>query len=163
MADSLSDDAWFAGFVDGEASFLIARQTKGRACNPDRFFPAFQVTLRADDLAILQELQGEFGGGVHPSRRADPGPHPCYIWGVRSKADMTRLVAYFERFPLRAKKRNDYFIWRRAVEAYCRDGGAASELPILREALIAGRAYRDPDGAAPDLPVTQSPQLRLVG
>lgn len=152
MADDnpLTESAWFAGFAAGESSFLITQRTRGNLA------PCFVIGLRADDLAILEELQAAFGGAIHmtPARgRNRPGAY----WTIASKRDMTGLVAYFDRFPLRAKKARDFAIWRRAVRIYCASGQRSRELWPLRDALVEGRKWE-----AIEPTEIESPQLRLV-
>jgi hypothetical protein len=65
----LCQDAWFAGFAAGEASFSHCSQ---------------------------------------PPRRGAPQ----LIWTVAARGVLERLVAYFERFPLRAKKQQQFEAWR---------------------------------------------------
>ena len=50
------------------------------------------------------------------------------MWYVTSKRDLARLVAYFDQFPLRAKKARDYVLWREAVAIYLK-GTASSPGP----------------------------------
>lgn len=153
---TFADDAWLAGFADGEGCFVINKQSEGG------FNPVFSLLLRADDAAILRELQGEFGGRLHIHDHPDssrPGSRPGCVWRVTAKRDLAGLVHYFDRFPLRAKKARDYGLWREAVSAYCRQGRRAPELPSLNDAIRAGRAY---GGPIPDVAPPDDPRLRLV-
>jgi hypothetical protein len=135
---SLRDDAWLAGFAAGEATFLLAPRNRGRLA------PVLAITLRADDLEILERLKAEFGGAmcVKTPRGRD---NPAATWTVARKRDLAGLVEYFDRFPLRAKKARDYAVWRRAVIVYCAHGSTSPELWPLREALMAGRKYARAD------------------
>lgn len=145
------DDAWLAGFADGEGYFQVAPH--GAA-----FGVRFFVKLRADDIGVLNALRDEFGGAINwvwPE-----GGSPQAQWAVAGKRDLAKLVAYFDRFPLRAKKSRDYILWREAALAYIQRGGYAAELPLIREALMELRRYEGEVAAPPQL---ESPQLRLVG
>jgi LAGLIDADG endonuclease len=131
---ALAHDAWFSGFADGEGSFgIYARGKSGWA-------PVFDVRLRADELPILVELRVAFGGRLN-FVQARAGAAPQVHWRVASKGDMQRLAAYFDAYPLRAKKARDYVIWRRAVEIYAWFDCNAPELPVLGAALSQGRAF----------------------
>ena len=118
----------------------------------DGLAPVFAIGLRADDAAVLDDLCREWGGGVYFVAGRDEAQKPKALWRVTGKADLLQLVAYFDRFPLRAKKRHDFAIWRRAVGVYVEQGYLAPELQVLREALASGRVYNE-----------AKPQLRLAG
>jgi hypothetical protein len=133
--------SWLAGFAAGEGTFYVSPQGN----------PYFQICLRADDRAVLDALCAEFGGNVR--LRAARASKPSATWSVQTRADLPRLVEYFDAHPLRAKKGRDYAVWREAVVAYCEGGGRAA-LPY-REPLSAVRQY---DG--PVLPFVQRPTGR---
>jgi hypothetical protein len=152
---SFRDDAWFAGFTDGEGHFGIASATGKR--QRDYWAPRFVIELRADDFAIIEALRAEFGGRVQPIGKRTPGREPSLQWHVLGKRQLADLVSYFDRFPLRAKKARDYAIWREAVVIYLREGSRAPMLPILAKVLQDARTY---EGEVVELP--QSPQLRLI-
>ncbi len=146
-------DGWFSGFADGEACFVISRRGDRRT----GFSVRFQLTLRSDDLAILEARSGVFGGTVRVRSHATGNPQAH--WVVSAKRDLGALMHYFDQFPLRAKKANDYAIWRRAVRVVLAKGAGFPELGDLADALRAGRAF---DATPPlDAPVGV-PQLRLI-
>lgn len=150
-------DAWFAGFADGEACFVIARRTE----RSGGFSVRFQLTLRVDDIAVLERLNETFGGTLRV--RPHPQGRPQAHWIVCAKRDLAKLVDYFEDFPLRAKKAKDCLIWCRAVRIVLSRGSGSHELGPLADALKDGRTYREGDEPDPlPLPVPESPQLRLV-
>lgn len=140
-----ADDAWLAGFADGEASFLIVYSA--RPGNPTGrrpgLAPRFTIGLRADDTPVLRQLANAFGGRLNFDM--DGGGARCR-WVVQSKHDLLTLVSYFERFPLRAKKAADYAVWREAVAIYVERGGVVAfrELEALLVALRCARAYASP-------------------
>jgi hypothetical protein len=142
-------DAWLAGFADGEGCFMLVQkrqdvQQGGKIVRYDVIGvqPWFQLGLRADDHAVLLTLSEVFGGCVNYARRADGDARRArQIWTVSGKADLQRLVDYFERFPLRTKKARDFEVWRQAVDIYCAEGARDSRLPPLRQALMEGRAF----------------------
>ncbi len=108
---------WFAGFTDGEGSFIIAGNPSTRSTS---YNCSFSLTTRIDDLPILEEIRGylQMGRLYSYSRKAPPGknqPHDQVQFRIARKEDALRLVAFFDHHPLRAKKRNDYRIWRKAV------------------------------------------------
>lgn len=154
---------WFAGFFAGEGCFAIhaRRQADGRL---DRQM-AIKVSLRDDDLSILQEIQRELGVGrihrrVRSEREAKNG-NPIATLTVQRIADLAEVIApLFDRYPLRAKKAREYPVWRAALmDQYARTmGGVSRRRPGGSEyderfmAAVAEvrriRSYRSPEAAA---------------
>jgi hypothetical protein len=136
--DSRPDtDAWFAGFTDGEGHFGLYLHGRNNG-----WVPRFVIKLRADDESILRQLQETFGGTVIKVKRSDTS-RDCALWRVLDKEGLERLVAYFDRFPLRAKKARDYKIWREAVSLYVEIGTRAPALPRLAEELRRVRDFKE--------------------
>jgi hypothetical protein len=157
------DDAfghWFAGFTDGEGSFIIMRQRT--AAGAEKFNCFFALALRCDDGAVLQEIRDELGFG-RINRFNKPGAQQQDVLRVAAKADCLRLVGVFDRYPLRAKKARDYAIWREAVVEWQRIRRVASghvadwsRMATLKARLEAGRRFNaDEVGVPESAPVTQ--------
>lgn len=159
---------WLAGFIDGEGCFLIHNGKAGRS-------HSFRLGVhqRADDLAILEEIQERTGIGriYGPTYRSKGADNPCYEWRVSTDADLLAMLDLLDRFPLRAKKKRDYAIWRDAVllprvsrtvpghgsrTYYARDWQRVEE---FRAALTDGRKY-DASAVPPAEP--EVPHLFLV-
>jgi hypothetical protein len=128
---------WFAGFVDGEGCFEIAR-------NGDKGFRVrFKIGLRDDDAEILRVSQAAVGGHLevrsHHKRRAEGHQHEDELRLVLSGRKACKpLVELFRAYPLRSKKARDFEIWADAVESDV----ALKDLGPWRERLDAARAYR---------------------
>jgi hypothetical protein len=129
---------WLAGFADGEGSFLISRQG-------DSFSPRFVIRLRDDDTLILEDICARLGVGTvarsYPPTKAALGHAPQVVWQVSNRASCLVLVDLFDRYPLRAKKAQDFTIWREAVLAVGSDIKDVEHLIALKRALERGRAY----------------------
>lgn len=100
---------WLAGFIAGEGSFGIYPRTKRRG-----YYLQFVISLRADDRPILDNICRTTGLGVL-SYRQPPQGNALTTWRVHRRQDMLRLITILDHFPLRAKKADDYAIWRRAA------------------------------------------------
>lgn len=108
---------WFVGFTDGEGCFTINKRNHENSCINYRC--RFQITLRDDDRAILEEIRDILGIGrisdCLASTHGNVHHRPTTEFYVNAIADCAKLVEIFERYPLRAKKQRDYSIWRCAV------------------------------------------------
>lgn len=110
-------ESWFAGFTDGEGCFGIGKRNKTNPCA--NYQCRFEIGLRDDDRAILKEIRDTLGFGkiydrpVYPSDK--PNVHPGVVFRIDPINDCAELVKVFERNPLRAKKKQDFEIWKSAV------------------------------------------------
>lgn len=133
---------WLAGFIDGEACFIVHRIGRCYACR-------FCVRLRADDFALMEEVHERLRLGtvsrvaVVPSAR--PGTRPMVEWRITNRADCLGLVAVLDRYQLRSKKARDYALWREAVLEWERQRGERSRdwsrMAALYDQIRAGRRY----------------------
>jgi len=166
-------DAWLAGFADGEGCFTIDITSRAaKVC--------LDINLRMDDVDTLKALQQEFGGylryrGVSPSRKAQlPGAKPSYCWTVTSRKDILNIIEYFDKYPLRTKKKYEYAVWREAALLYYRfskgqEGGnignpqwLVDAMAEYKEELQRLKKYNEqPQDLSIEPP--EDPQLSLLG
>ena len=154
---------WLAGFIDGEGSFTM--QSFHGGVDPR---PRFSIEVRADDTPIIEEIHRRTGIGKLSRRHrkmATIKDRPQIIWTVNRNADLRRLVEILDAYPLRAKKKRDYEIWKQAVPLLerrpgrpnARDQTASIRLNRrfreIQQQLIAVRKYREPDEPPPPPPV----------
>lgn len=110
MQETRDFENWFAGFAAGEGCFTITKRTDSGG-----IVVGFQIKLRDDDAAILFECQRRFGGTVVYIHEKNPKWGNQVTWRVRDTQECVRLVGIFDKCPLRAKKQDDFLIWREAV------------------------------------------------
>ena len=145
---------WFAGFADGEGSFVLSVGLR------PKFFPqaTFTLSLRDDDVSTLELIQsslkiGEiYERGSRERNRQGYISNPRATYQIHNRDETAILVELFRRFPLRSKKSRDFEIWAEAVDL--RNSGewrgrwtAAKQLVAdrmieLRNQLTSGRAYQ---------------------
>ena len=116
---------WLSGFVDGEGCFGIYCYSNKRTneFNPGALSFEFSIQLREDDRDILEEIQRYFNCGhlaVGSRRKAraegkvnarDQIKFSC----KKLSEILGAIIPHFDEYPLRAKKRGDFEIWKRAV------------------------------------------------
>lgn len=133
---------WFAGFTDGEGCFRI------KPTNQGTFQCRFSIGLRADDLPILTEIYDKTGVGVLVHSGRTNIHQEQWRLEVNRKVHVARLVEIFDEYPLRAKKAQDFAIWREAVAVWTNviNGRKAdwSEMARLADLLKEQRRFRRP-------------------
>lgn len=128
---------WPAGFIDGEGCFTVYKQKpryrikrerrpgKGqwnRGTTKADYRPRFSLALRDDDIKILEEIAERLQiGRIHRKHtQAKGNAHSAAQWNVMDHNGCMKLIRLLERFPLRAKKKRDFELWREAVAESCR-------------------------------------------
>jgi hypothetical protein len=109
---------YIAGFVDGEGCFHIESST--RRNNRVYFRAKFIVSVRDDDVGILHEIQKTLGCGIVSRSKKEQKrrgfANPMCRFSVMNVEDLNKkIVPFFQKYFLRAKKSRDFSIWRKAV------------------------------------------------
>ncbi len=105
--------SWLSGFTDGEGCFYLGVATKGKV--RARLWAVFNVTLRADDGNALKLIQSHLQcGSINLSKRKDKSPVAQYIAFAIDDL-VSKVMPHFDNYPLLAKKKRDYAIWREGV------------------------------------------------
>lgn len=114
---------YVAGFVDGEGCFYLnyRKETKrNRKGSPSyyRWTPYFAITIREDDIEILKKIKNTLKCGKIYKLKRSPKQSSAQAWyGVQNIDDIfEKIVPFFNQYHLRAKKKNDFKLWSRAVE-----------------------------------------------
>lgn len=119
-SDELHWNHWFVGFCDGEASFTFSCNRATRSARP-----RFKLCLQQDD-ELIQTVFSRFGSigsarGEFTPNAARPGSTIAYAarseWDLQSVSGCRRLVDFFQLYPPRSHKRNDFTIWSELVAA----------------------------------------------
>ena len=109
---------WYvSGFADGEGSFHIALYKDVRMKTGWKVIPEFHVSQRVSSRSVLDSLVQFFGCGYvkanHPTNPRDV----TYVYVVRDREDlMTRIIPFFQKFPLQTEKANDFRLFAQVVE-----------------------------------------------
>jgi len=98
--------SWLGGFIDGEGNFDIHKQIRN---SKEYYYCRFEITLREDDNAILELIKRKIGGKIYY--------HDNKVrLELVAKEECKRLTTILEQYPLQAKKKRDFDIWRRALK-----------------------------------------------
>jgi hypothetical protein len=101
--------SFLSGFALGEASFMLICRRRGDYGRKWKVSAAFNVSQK--DRAPLELFRDTLCCGT--IRRAGNGG---WYWEVNRLSDIaSRVVPFFDRFPLVGKKAEDYALFRRAV------------------------------------------------
>ena len=101
--------SFLSGFALGEASFMLVCRPRGDYERKWKVSAAFNVSQK--DRAPLELFQDTLGCGS--IRRAG---NDGWYWEVNRLSDIaSRIVPFFDRFPLVGRKAKDYALFRSAV------------------------------------------------
>ena len=99
---------WVVGFVDGEGCFFVGINRHPEMSSGFQVLPEFTVVQHQRDIQLLHALKQFFGCGVV---RVNHGDRMAYR--VRKFEHLKeRIVPFFERHPLKSKKRIDFLKFR---------------------------------------------------
>ena len=108
---------YIVGFTDGEGCFCISINQNGPRLPEVRLL--FEIELREDDRAILEQIREVFDCGniyrLNYARYDKWRPHVKYK--VSNFTDIyTKIIPFFKRYPLRAKKLHSFETFCHAAE-----------------------------------------------
>ena len=105
------DAQWIVGFVDGEGCFHVSVNAHPEMSAGAQVLPEFTVVQHQRDIQVLHALKSYFGCGVV---RANHGERMAYR--VRSHEHLSKnIVPFFEKHPLKSRKRVDFIKFRDVV------------------------------------------------
>jgi LAGLIDADG DNA endonuclease family protein len=141
-AISASLGSFLSGFALGEGSFMIVCRRRGDYRRSFKLSAAFNVSQQ--DRAPLDLFRQTLGCGT--LRKAGNGG---WYWEVNRLPDLaSRIVPFFDRFPIVGQKTEDFRLWRGAVMLLLSPDGLSDQdyhqVLALRERMNRGgkRRYR---------------------
>ena len=109
---------YVAGFVDGEGCFCVSVSKHKTLKHRIEVRPQFEIELRGDDADILEKIRKMIGCGTIYTL-----DYERYKWAPHAKlkvsniADLKqKVIPFFNRYPLQAKKARNFMIWSKIVE-----------------------------------------------
>src|SRR5271163_2398921 len=114
---------WVVGFVDGEGCFYVVINPHPEMSCQFQVLPEFTVVQHRRDIQLLHALKKFFGCGVV---RTNHGDRMAYrVRGLNHLIE--RIVPFFEKHPLKSKKRVDFARFRKILQLMTRKEHLTSE------------------------------------
>ncbi len=109
---------YISGFVDGEGCFAICIGTHRTLKTKTEIKLEFEIELVEDDREILERIKETLGcGNIYTLNYERYGWRPHVKYKVQKLSDFTeKLIPFFRRFPLQAKKKRSFQIFAKAVK-----------------------------------------------
>jgi hypothetical protein len=99
---------WVVGFVDGEGCFYVGINPQPEMTTGHQVLPEFTVVQHERDIQILYALKQFFGCGVVRRNHAER-----MAYRVRDVKHLReQIIPFFEKHPLKSKKRVDFLKFR---------------------------------------------------
>lgn len=110
---------YVSGFVDGEGCFAISIGYHKTLKNRSEIKLEFEIELRADDREILERIKETLEcGNIYDLKYDRYGWKPHVKYKVQKLDDFqTKLIPFFRKYPLQAKKKKSFEIFCQAVLA----------------------------------------------
>lgn len=140
-----TDGGYVSGLVDGEGWFTIGVSKKNNEFAG--YAPMFGLSLRNDDAEIVRWLSKYFGCGSTRFVKSKNSAPSCVFTSSKIYDAASSIIPHFDKYPLRAKKKKNFEIWKSAVRIIqstrCHRWTAQmqSEVEALRESMLALRNY----------------------
>jgi LAGLIDADG DNA endonuclease family protein len=116
--ERLSTIGWVVGFVDGEGCFSCSIYRCHKMTLKWQVRPSFDVVQGESSRDALEELVRFFGcGKIYRNRRRDNHREDLLRYNVYRFGDLrTKIVPFFQRYPLRTSKRSNFEKFVRIIE-----------------------------------------------
>lgn len=102
---------WVVGFVDGEGCFFVGINPHPEMAAGFQVLPEFTVVQHRRDIQLLYALKRFFGCGVV---RKNDGEWMTYrVRNVKHLRE--KIIPFFEKHPLKSKKRVDFLKFRKVL------------------------------------------------
>lgn len=102
---------WVVGFVDGEGCFYVGINPHPEMKAGFQVLPEFTVVQHEQDVQLLYALKRFFGCGVVRQNHDDR-----MVYRVRGVKHLReRVIPFFEKHPLKTKKRLDFLKFRKIL------------------------------------------------
>ena len=101
---------YITGLVDGEGSFSVSIQKDPTHRLGYRLKPSFSLGLHKEDLPILNEIRKNLNCGTIYFNK-----NMAQLKVEDIESLVSKVIPFFEKYPLRAKKKDDFEIFKKVV------------------------------------------------
>ena len=114
---------YIAGFVDGEGCFALKfrRDVRHDRKNKPVYFYwdiEFAIMLKSNDAEILEKIKNTLECGIV----GNVNKRGTIRYAVNDLDDLSdKIVPFFQKYPLMAKKRHDFELWKEAIEIFAKN------------------------------------------
>jgi len=129
---------WITGFTEGEGAFYATVRTKGnKGLYVDVGFNLSQKTPE-----LLKKVQKFFGFGSLSHKATD-----CWCYQATGLSNADKLVAFFKRYPLQGRKKQDFETWLKIIDIvkakeHLTQQGALRILELRKQMNVLGKGHR---------------------
>jgi hypothetical protein len=110
------DDAYIAGFVDGEGSFHIAFQRNPTVKIGWQAVPEFHISQNGESAGVLRMIQRRLGCGIIKRNHAKNPNDQTYVLVVRNRQHLQQcVIPFFKRHRLFTAKARDFHVFSQVV------------------------------------------------
>ena len=108
------DALWITGFTDGEGCFHVSLNRISKMSLGWQVLPEFRIVQHEKDEKVLHKIKDYFGfGNIRINRTDHHGTRKEFR--VRGLENLNRLVKFFNKYPLKTSKVNDFKIFSEII------------------------------------------------
>ena len=108
------DALWITGFTDGEGCFHVSLNRISKMSLGWQVLPEFRIVQHEKDEEVLHKIKDYFGfGNIRINRTDHHGTRKEFR--VRGLENLNRLVKFFNKYPLKTSKVNDFKIFSEII------------------------------------------------
>ena len=120
--------SYLAGFTDGEGCFYVGVHPTSNVSLGLQVIPEFHVSQNGERVSVLQLFVDTLGCGLIKKNASANSRDKTYVFVVKRHNDLyERVLPFFQRFPLRSEKQQEFLRFAQVVEMMHRKEHLSSE------------------------------------
>ena len=109
--------SYLAGFTDGEECFYVGVHPTSNVALGLQVVPEFHVSQNGERISVLRLLVEALGCGAIKRNAPASSRDKTYVFVVKRHSDLyEKVLPFFERFPLRSEKQQEFLKFAQVVE-----------------------------------------------